>query len=411
MPEQKGLVLKREGNTCLVLTPDGEFTNIPALEKVQIGEEVSLFRKATALKRVLLLAASICALFFGWLAYQAALPPVVAYVSLDFNPSLELGLDKEKKIVPVVPLDRAAEELLQNVDIKSKSFAEGVNTIVEKALASGYLRSVPEQTILAAVAPAQAEVAPAINVLEVARVLREALETKTQAKIIVVAATLEDHREAKAAGLSLGKSLLLKAAEKEGKAIPVHELKEENLDDIEVRNNFALEEIFRSQSKVKKTVIILPLKKSAGEKEKPAGDLPAQAGRQEQKTPNLPEHPQKEAEKSPLPRQKQVLPEGEAKTDRKDAEISRPELAKPEAPRPEIPEAPPPEKPEPKEPVVEKPEEPEKPIEPRQPLLPVVVPEKEAPAQEEKQFSVVPAEKIEPASKTGEFPETRIDSP
>jgi len=211
-------------------------------------------------------------------------------------------------------LDRAAEELLQNVDLKNKSFAAGVNAIVEKALAAGYLRPGPEQTFLVAVAPAWKEAAAAISVPEVARVVREALETKTPAKIIVVAATPEDLREAKAAGLSLGRSLLLKAAEKEGKAISVYELKEKNLGEIEVKNNFALEEIFCSQSKDEKTVITL--EKSAGEKEKPAGDIPAQTERQERKTPHLPERNQplpREAEKSPLPRQKQVIPERKAK--------------------------------------------------------------------------------------------------
>lgn len=259
------------------------------------------------------------------------------------------------------------------------------------------------------VAPARPEAAAAISVPEVARVVGEALETKTPAKIIVVAATPEDRREAKAAGLSLCRHLLLKAAEKEGKVIPVHELKEKKLGEIEVRNNLVLEEIFRSQSK---DVIIL--EENAGEKEKPAGNLPAQTERQEWKTPHLPEQSQplpREAGKSPLPRQEQVIPEEEAKTDREKTKISPPELTEPAVPEPEIPVAPPPEKPELKEPAVEKSEKPEKPIEPRQPSLPVIIPEEETPAQEEKQFPVAPEEKTEPASRTEESPATGIDFP
>ena len=288
MKEQKGLVLKKEDDTYFVLTPGGEFKQISLSKKVQAGEEISIPPKAAHLKRILFLAASLGLILFVWLAYQPLWAQAVNYVSLDFNPSLELGLDGKKKIVTVVPLNQPAEELLQNLNLKKQPFEKGVEIILVRALEKGYLKDDYPQIILAAVSPAKKEAVLIVTNQEVTQIINQALnqasKTKIKVKVIATTTTFAINQEAKKTGLSLGKCLLIKMAQKEGKTISVKELKEKNLNEIEAQNNINVEELFLGQVKTKepkekikeKPGIGPKLPKSIKSKNLKARDLPKQ---------------------------------------------------------------------------------------------------------------------------------------
>jgi hypothetical protein len=393
MRKQKGLVLKKEDNNYLILTPDGEFKNISLFQEAQVGEKISFSPGVTGVTRMLLLAASICLLIFGWLAFQATFAPAVAYVSLDFNPSLELGIDQEKKIVSVTPLDQSTKKLLQNEKIKSQTIEEGIKIILEKAQAKGYLQGSP-QIILAAYAPVKTALLPIITIQEVAQIIDQTLKEKTEAKVIVAAATPVNHQKAKKSGLSLGKYLFAEAAEKEGKITSVQELKEEKLNEIETRHNISIEEVFLKQAESKKTIIILPL---PSEKIKPGQQLPKPATSMDLKNKEnnlkkigLPEQkqlPQKQQEeKLPVLRQEQTKPGNKIDQNNREGASGKAtrnltefpekkteqvknasEIIIPELPRPEAPKVTWPEKPESRETI--KPD-PEKTIQPSLPVAP-----------------------------------------
>ena len=313
MKEQKGLVLKKEDDTCFVLTPNGEFKQVSSSKKVQAGEEISIPLKAASLKRILFLAASFCVIFFIWLAYQPLWAQAVNYVSLDFNPSLELGLDGKRKIVTVVPLNQPAEELLQNLNLKRQPFEKGLEIILVRALENGYLKADQSQIILAAVAPSKKEAVLIINGQEVSQIINQALDraskTKIKVKVVVTATTFANHQEAKKTGLSLGKCLLIKAAQERGKTIPVKELKEKNLNEIEAQNQIKVEELFQKQVKSKKPKEKIKEKPETGPKlpqSIKSKKLKTKTEDNNLKTRNLPEQNKIPSKQRDLPKQNQI---------------------------------------------------------------------------------------------------------
>jgi hypothetical protein len=314
MKEQKGLVLKKEDDTCFVLTPNGEFKQVSSSKKVQAGEEISIPPKAASFKRILLLAASFSAIFLLWLAYQPLWAQAVNYVSLDFNPSLELGLDGKKKIVTVVPLNQPAKKLLQNLNLKRQPFEKGVEIILVRALENGYLKDDQPQIILAAVAPAKKEAVLIITGQEVFQIVNRALnqasKTKIKVKVVATAATFANHQEAKKTGLSLGKDLLIKAAKKEGKKISVKELKEKNLSEIEVQNQVKVEELFPRRDKTKKPkekIKEKPGKENKLPKPIKLKNLKAKTDENNLKTRDLPKQNKIPSKHRDLPRQNHII--------------------------------------------------------------------------------------------------------
>jgi hypothetical protein len=68
MRKQRGRVLKKENNTCLVFTHGGEFKRVSFPEDVRVGEEVLFPQSTPTLRGVLLiLTISLYSFYFGWL--------------------------------------------------------------------------------------------------------------------------------------------------------------------------------------------------------------------------------------------------------------------------------------------------------------------------------------------------------
>ncbi|WP_042164144.1 anti-sigma factor domain-containing protein [Paenibacillus gorillae] len=111
----RGVVMQVNGKQAVVMTADGRFVSIPLKEKVQIGEEI-LFEANTGAgastaaaftkprrKRSYWYAGAAAAIILLMLPIlffvQSENHPVVAYVSMDINPSIEIGVDAKKKCV------------------------------------------------------------------------------------------------------------------------------------------------------------------------------------------------------------------------------------------------------------------------------------------------------------------------
>ena len=245
MNGQKGLVLKSENEDCLVLTPDGMFRHVRSSGKAQVGEEISLPSGSAGLKRILLIAASMCLLAFCCLFYQANIAQAVSFVSLDFNPSLEMGLNRFNEVVSVKAFDKEAEKILEKVNVKGQPVDRAVKTILTQARTDGYLVSSPKETLLVAVSSVKDGTAQKGAAEEIAGAANQYLsQNKVQATVITSAASSKSHQEAGEKKISLGRYILLEAVKKEGKKITLQEIKEEKLADIEEKHELNLEKTF-----------------------------------------------------------------------------------------------------------------------------------------------------------------------
>lgn len=69
--------------------------------------------------------------------YQAN--AVASVISLDVNPSVELDVNRQEKVVSAVPLNADANEILDGMDLKGADLNVAVNAIMGSLLKHGYV--------------------------------------------------------------------------------------------------------------------------------------------------------------------------------------------------------------------------------------------------------------------------------
>src|SRR5690606_23345105 len=114
----RGIVMESGRRSTVVMTPDGEFVKISG-SGWAIGEEISFEREARrqARRRSFLLTASAAVILPvaftvpGLQLYDR--PHVAAYVTLDINPSVELGVDNNRGVVELHALNPDGETVIQ----------------------------------------------------------------------------------------------------------------------------------------------------------------------------------------------------------------------------------------------------------------------------------------------------------
>jgi len=143
---------------AIVLTPDGQFLRVRVPRRGWWpGEEVSWGREPFAYLRPALVLACVLLLLLvpGGLAYQRywALGPVVAYVSVDINPSLELGIDARERVCVARALNADGEKVLAGLRYRRRSLEKVLSDLTLRAVEHGYLRSGDSGAVLVTVVP------------------------------------------------------------------------------------------------------------------------------------------------------------------------------------------------------------------------------------------------------------------
>ena len=126
---KRGVVVKQSRRSTIVLTSEGTFLEISAQGQVEIGQEIEfsaqeLVRRTRIthwtpsmknfMRVAVLVLVFVLALFpvYSWFNGNKA----YAYVSLDFNPSIELKVNNRMDVVSVAALNEDAKTVLANLD-------------------------------------------------------------------------------------------------------------------------------------------------------------------------------------------------------------------------------------------------------------------------------------------------------
>jgi hypothetical protein len=146
MNKQKGIVFENTSSYSIFLTEDGRFQKgIPFPTSVQVGEEV-LFRPYVTMLKIkpsikpawmapLVAAVAIVLLFFSVLL--PAQSKVSAFVQVDFNPSIELGIDEKGDVQQFKGLNEDGTALKREISFwKGKSLTSVLTTIVDHSIIS-----------------------------------------------------------------------------------------------------------------------------------------------------------------------------------------------------------------------------------------------------------------------------------
>lgn len=244
MSRQRGLVLELEKGLAVVLTPDGQYRRIAAGRDWRLGQEIQFESTVVALPRHrrvspawLVAAVVLLALLVpGTLSLRSWLsqPALAAYVAVDINPSLELQVDADGKVLAAQAVNDDALQLLQELTLKGLPLEQAVRAITEKAVAAGYLSESNDNMLLITVTPRSAGAAVPQAVQEQVTASRQAATALLSQKglkndVEALTAPAEVRDVARRQGLPTGKLVVASEAARQGTMIDPKTLKSEPL--------------------------------------------------------------------------------------------------------------------------------------------------------------------------------------
>ncbi|OUC00773.1 hypothetical protein BK784_13880 [Bacillus thuringiensis serovar medellin] len=156
----KGIVMDIKKHSVVVLTPNGEFITCKRKgDSCIIGEEISFdeqeqkashFSIPSFLKPASILVA--CFLFAVLFFYNQPEEKVFAYVSVDINPSLEVSVTKDFRVIDLQACNDDGRRILKELkQWENKQLQEVIRTIIKQSQEDKYLTN-DKQVILTAVA-------------------------------------------------------------------------------------------------------------------------------------------------------------------------------------------------------------------------------------------------------------------
>jgi len=219
---KKGIVMEISDEFITMLTPDGEFIKARNHHNnYQIGEEIDFFpvseqpsklskrKKLFKFENKLAWVSSVAVI----LLLLSFLPnvfedKVYAYMSIDINPSLEIGLDHELNVISIEALNDDGTNILNTIDDWKNQHVDVITELIlEKSRERGYLETGEEVIITTVINDTDQ------NELEL--LLRKDLEeissTYQQEEILItsIESNEETRLKAKNQGISTGKFLQL----------------------------------------------------------------------------------------------------------------------------------------------------------------------------------------------------------
>ncbi|QIW20087.1 anti-sigma factor domain-containing protein [Bacillus thuringiensis] len=156
----KGIVMDIKKHSLVVLTPNGEFITCKRKgDSCMIGEEISFDEQEQKASRFsipyflkpasLLVACFLCALLFF---YNQPEEKVFAYVSVDINPSLEVSVTKDLRVIDLQACNDDGRRILKELkQWENKQLQEVIRTIIKQSQEDKYLTN-DKQVMLTAVA-------------------------------------------------------------------------------------------------------------------------------------------------------------------------------------------------------------------------------------------------------------------
>jgi hypothetical protein len=242
----KGIVMEVSGKHLIVMTPSGVFERIPRMDRsCDVGEEIVYTpgitrsrRPAFALLSGFVAAVMLVMILFTGLTSVFTDKSVVAYISIDINPSIELGIDKNKRVREMKGLNDKGLEIARSVSYKGRSMDDVTDKILQKAeemkiFAEGEADIVIAGTIVKEDASLDdTQVTEALKQQVLAHVVTKHPQEADKIQVTAFAAPPEIVETAKENGLSLGKYSVYLNAKNAGHDIKVEDLQKDSVHNI-----------------------------------------------------------------------------------------------------------------------------------------------------------------------------------
>ncbi|WP_297424232.1 hypothetical protein [Clostridium sp.] len=91
-------------------------------------------------RKIALVLSAVVALGLGGGGYAYAKTTPVAYVSLDINPSVELGVNTFDQVISVEAYNEDGQKVLEGTNLVDSNVSEAVKTVISNAVSDGYIK-------------------------------------------------------------------------------------------------------------------------------------------------------------------------------------------------------------------------------------------------------------------------------
>lgn len=136
---KKGIVMQIQGGRAMVMQTGGAFLTIAAKPGWQVGDIVSLQKKAPPIRRMAAIAACLVLLFVGSVGAYTYANAEAALVSIDMAPSIEFRLNRMGRIRKATAYNEEAALLLAKISLTGKTYAEAIELLLHTEQAGQYL--------------------------------------------------------------------------------------------------------------------------------------------------------------------------------------------------------------------------------------------------------------------------------
>lgn len=237
--KKKGIVMEADSGAVIVLTSQGEFLSVPWRKTVppEVGSEIEFvwpLRKNVFWQQrtFFALAASLVFLILAVPFFYGLLAPntdqVVAFVSVDINPSIEFGINELGIVLEAEALNEDGKRVLENFQPINMDITEAVEALANEAVNLGYLDTAKENNVVIAVSNPE-KVPEKVKMLD--HKIKDTLQKENiQSEASLIEVTGEIHDKAKSLGVSSGKYVILMiAAEEENLDISLDDIKKDSI--------------------------------------------------------------------------------------------------------------------------------------------------------------------------------------
>ncbi|WP_342041666.1 anti-sigma factor domain-containing protein [Bacillus sp. OTU2372] len=219
---KKGIIMEIDDAFLTLLTPEGEFLRTKKQDQIYtIGEEIHFFPSANVqtknslllfllLLKNILTSRSVLAVMAALIILFGSFFPLYqnnkayAYMSIDANSSIEIGVNKKMQVVKLTGINKAGKEVISELkNWKKKDVSKITQSILAKMKQAGLLEN--KQPVI--ISTVQAEEQDEQSEKDLQKNLEElkALAGKQKLDLTVLKATQEDRKQAQNRGISTGK--------------------------------------------------------------------------------------------------------------------------------------------------------------------------------------------------------------
>ncbi|SFS48615.1 anti-sigma factor domain-containing protein [Paenibacillus sp. BC26] len=239
----RGIVMETGHKYVILLMPDGQFRKVPTGRKPQVGEEFSFteqrrFAQPRKLYSFSAGAAAILLLLFVpfLLNHMNQGPQVVAYLTMDVNPSIELGITEDEHVEELRAINNDGVDVTKGLAYKGLTLEQVTEAIMDRISAGPYLNSGEGDVIITSVLvanPAVSEYENTVTTHMDAAVRKSLSKTdkgrNLKVEVTTLSAPKEIRDEAKQDGLSAGKLAFYLMAKKQGHKVSIEQLKTQSI--------------------------------------------------------------------------------------------------------------------------------------------------------------------------------------